>query len=332
MSSIPHPDPAWPSALVELTQETTDPVPAMRVRRSRFGARSGDRMFAYALLLPSLVILLALNTFPVFTTLYRSLQDVNTISFEATWIGLANFRELLSSELFWDSLVRTLIWTIPSVAIQLALGLFITAILNRGLKGQWMARGLVLFPYLVPAIVAGLMWRAMFSSDIGIVNYLLADVLGVTDRQIAWFADPSKAMLAVIIVGVWKFTPFMVILFLARLQTTPLELYEAAQMDGAKPWHEFRYVTLPWLAPTIMVALLLRTLFLFNEFDMIYLLTFGGPRNATMTLPLMIRNTAIEFFQFGLAAAISVLMLGVLVAFTVFYVRYYSRAEARIRQ
>lgn len=294
--------------------------------------KAGDRLFAYSLLMPSLILLLALNTLPVLMALWNSFHDLNTLTQEGSWIGLRNYAELINTPLFWQSLWRSVVWTAPGVAIQLVLGLAISVVLHRNLRGRWLARGLVLFPYLVPAVVAALVWRAMFNADTGLVNYLLMKLLHVTDQPIAWLIEPSKAMIAVIIVGIWKYTPFMVMLFLARLQTTPLELYEAAKMDGAYPWQEFRYVTLPWLAPTIFVAMLLRTMFLFNDFDMVYLLAFGGPRFATTTLPVLIRSEAFDFQRLGLASAISVMMLLILVAFSVIYLRFYARSEERLSQ
>jgi multiple sugar transport system permease protein len=284
------------------------------------------------MLIPAMGLLLALNTYPVVMAIWNGFHDINTLSREGVWVGLQQYWELMQMPLFWQSLRRSFFWTVPGVLIQLVLGLVLSIVLSRNLRGQWLARGLVLFPYLVPAIVTALVWRAMFNADTGFINYLLVDLLHVLDQPVAWFSDPSLAMPAVIAVGVWKYTPFMVILFLARLQTTPLELYEAARMDGARPWQEFRYVTLPWLAPTIYVAVLLRTMFLFNDFDMVYLLTFGGPRYATTTLPVLIRTVAFDFQKLGLASAISVMMLMVLVALSIFYLRFYARSEERLTQ
>lgn len=296
------------------------------------GMKAGDRLFAYAMLAPSMILLLGLNTYPVLMSIWNSFLSIDTLTREGHWVGLANYLELVRTPLFWQSLWRSLVWTAPGVLIQLILGLALSIVLHRKLHGQWLARGLVLFPYLVPAIVTALVWRAMFNVDTGLINYLLLDVLGLSGEPIAWLINPSMAMFAIIMVGVWKYTPFMVILFLARLQTTPLELYEAARMDGARTWHEFLYVTLPWLAPTIFVALLLRTMFLFNDFDMVYLMAFGGPRFATTTLPLLIRSEAFDFHQLGLASAISVMMLVVLVVFSLLYLRFYARSEERLAQ
>jgi multiple sugar transport system permease protein len=189
----------------------------------------------------------------------------------------------------------------------------------------------VLFPYLVPAVVASLVWRFMFNPLTGVVNYLLIDVLHILKVPIAWLADPKTALIAVIIVGIWKFVPFMIILFLARLQTTPLDLYDAAKVDGATAWQEFRYITLPWLRPTIIVALLLRTLWLFNNFDLVYLMAYGGPLRSATTVPVLIRTTAFDFMEMGKAASISMCMVIILFFMSGFYSRFYGRAEEELR-
>jgi multiple sugar transport system permease protein len=292
--------------------------------------RRGGIVFAYLMLAPAIIMLLALNIYPFLTAVYSSFFRIHTITREATWVGLENFKSLMQTPLFWQSFGRSLIWTVVGVSIQLVLGIAISLLLNQELRGRWIARGIVLFPYLVPAIVATLVWRFMFNPLSGIINYILVDVLSIIDEPIAWLADPDTALIGVLIVGIWKFLPFMVILFLARLQTTPLELYDAARIDGASGWQEFWYITLPWLQPTILIALLLRTLWMFNEFDVTYLMAYGGPLYATTTLPVLIRTTAFGLNDMGRAAAISMLMVTVLFAISFIYLRYYNRAEEQL--
>lgn len=294
------------------------------------GMRRGNLLFAYLMLAPAVLMLIALNIYPFLTAFYSSFFSIHTITRETAWVGLGNFQSLLQSTLFWQSFGRSLMWMVPGVSIQLVLGIAISLLLHQELHGRWIARGIVLFPYLVPAIVATLVWRFMFNPLTGVINYLLVDVFNLIDKPIAWLADPDTALLGVVIVGIWKFVPFMVILFLARLQTTPLELYDAAKIDGASSWQEFWYVTLPWLQPTILVALLLRTLWMFNEFDVTYLMAYGGPLYATTTLPVLIRSTAFGLNQMGRAAAISMLMVTVLFAVSFIYIRYYQRAEEQL--
>lgn len=294
------------------------------------GMKRGKLLFAIAMLAPVAIVLAALNIYPFLTAVHSSLFNIHTVTRETSWVGLGNYLAIFKDPIFWQSLKRSLIWTVPGVVIQLILGLAMSLLLHQELRGRWLARGIVLFPYLVPAIVASLVWRFMFNPLTGVINYILVDVLGLIGEPIAWLADPKMALLAVIIVGIWKYVPFMVILFLARLQTTPLELYDAAKIDGASGWQEFWHITLPWLQPVILVAMLLRTLWLFNHFDMVYLMAFGGPMYATTTLPVLIRNTAFGLNQMGKAAAISMTMVIILFIASFFYLRLYEQAEEQI--
>ena len=170
----------------------------------------------------------------------------------------------------------------------------------------------------------------MLNPTVGIINYLLVDVLHLLKNPLMWLMRPQTALPAVILVGIWKFTPFMIILFLSRLQTTPLELYDAAKVDGADPLQLFWYITFPWLMPVIVVALMLRTIWLFNDFDMVYLLAFGGPMHATTTVPILIREAAFDQLRMGRSAAISMYLVVILFIAAIGYIWAYSRAEEQV--
>jgi ABC-type sugar transport system permease subunit len=195
--------------------------------------------------------------------------------------------------------------------------------------GRNFVRGLVLFPYLVPAIVAVLIWRWIFSDTVGVANWLLVDVLNVTDRSIPWF-DPGWVMVSVVIMSLWKYLPYWALFVLARLQTLPQELLEAAEIDGANAWQRFVYVTLPWIMPVVIVLLVLRSIWAFNEFDMVYLPAGGGPLSATTTIPVYIRRIAFEYGDLGHAAAVAMAMLIMVALLTNFYFWVYRRAEKRL--
>ena len=270
----------------------------------RLGKRVGDKVFAWSLAAPSIICLIALSIYPFLTAVQSSFYNISTITRETSFTGLDNYIWVLKSTLFWESLKRSFIWVIPGVIIQLVLGIIFSLVLHQELKGQNIARGLVLFPYLIPAIVAAIVWR--------------------------WLMRPQTALPAVILVGIWKFTPFMIILFLSRLQTTPLELYDAAKVDGADPLQLFWYITFPWLMPVIVVALMLRTIWLFNDFDMVYLLAFGGPMHATTTVPILIREAAFDQLRMGRSAAISMYLVVILFIAAIGYIWAYSRAEEQV--
>lgn len=302
-----------------------------KVAGRTLGIKWGDRLFAVSLMLPAAIVLLALSIYPFLSAVYSSFFKVHTITRVETYVGLGNYIKVLSSDTFWQSMGRTVVWTVFGIVGQLVLGITCALVLHAELKGRTLARGIVLFPYLVPAIVASLVWRFMLNPLTGIVDYVLVDVLKVINEPIAWLGDPKMAMWAVIAVGIWKYVPFMIILFLARLQTTPLELYDAARVDGASLWQEFWHITFPWLKPTILIALLIRTIWLFNHFDMVYLMAFGGPMDATTTVPVLIRNSAFSLMDMGQAAAMSMVMVLVLLLMSIFYTRYYGRAEEALR-
>jgi multiple sugar transport system permease protein len=189
-----------------------------------------------------------------------------------------------------------------------------------------MARGLVLFPYLVPAVVIAVTWRFILDPTLGVFNRTMLE-WGLIDRPIAFLASKSTALLFVIIGGIWKYTPFVVIMLLARLQVIPVDLEEAAQIDGASRWQVFRHITLPWLMPVIVITLLLRTIWMFNEFDMVYLFAFGGPLFGTTTLPVLVRHLAFDARQIGMAAAASSVMVVILMMMSWGYFQLYNRAE-----
>jgi ABC-type sugar transport system permease subunit len=208
-------------------------------------------------------------------------------------------------------------------------GIAVALVLHKAVRGRSLVRGFVLFPYLVPAIVAVLTWRWIFSDTIGIANYLLVNVAGILDRPLSWFA-PQWAMISVIIMSLWKYLPYWALFVLARLQTLPTDLYEAASIDGASAIQRFRYITWPWIFPVVMVLLVLRSIWAFNEFDMVFLPVKGGPLFTTTTVPVYIRKVAFEYGDIGAAAAIAMTMLVAVALLTNLYFRVYRWSEKQL--
>jgi multiple sugar transport system permease protein len=296
----------------------------------KLGRKINDKLFAWELIAPSIICLTVLSFYPFWVAFQTSFYNINTISRKTTYIGLANYAWALNSPDFWDALQKTVVWSFSGVALQLILGLIFSLVLHQELKGRNIARGLILFPYLIPAIVGAIVWRFMLNPSLGIVNYLLVDVMHILDHRMMWLFRPNTAMLAVIIVGVWKFVPFMVILLLARLQTTPMEIFDAAKIDGANAWQLFWFITIPWIKPTILVALMLRTIWMFNHFDMVYLMAYGGPMKATTTIPVLIRDIAFADLKMGRSAAVSMYMVVILIIASIVYTTSYMKAEEDI--
>ncbi|MBU1682537.1 sugar ABC transporter permease [Patescibacteria group bacterium] len=297
----------------------------------KIGKKLQDKIFSWGLAIPSIIALTALSIYPFFTAVQSSFYNVSTITRETTFAGLDNYLYILKSELFWESLKRSFIWTFSNVSIQLVIAVLISLVLHQELKGRNFARGLVLIPYLIPSIVVAIVWRFLLNPTVGIVNYLLTETFHIVNKPIMWLIEPESALWTVILVGIWKYTPFMIILILGRLQTTPLELYDAAKVDGANLWQVFWSITFAWIKPVILVAVMLRTIWLFNHFDLVYLMAFGGPMDATTTVPVLIYRAAFEEMRMGRAAAISMYLVVFLLIATILYTWMYNRAEEQIR-
>ncbi len=294
---------------------------------SRF--QLSDRWLALLMVLPAGLLVTLFALYPVAQGFVASLFRINSATLEMQYTGLSNYQQILTAPLFWSSLARNLAWVFFGMVAQLVLGLAISLLLHQELVGRNLARGLVLFPYLVPAIVVSLTWRFVLDPTLGVFNRLLLD-LGLIERPIAVLANPRTALIFVIVAGIWKYTPFMVIMFLARLQVIPIEQEEAARLDGASSWQVFWHITLPWLMPVLIIAMLLRTIWSFNEFEMVYLFAFGGPLFGTTTLPVLVRYLAFDARQMGAAAATASLMVLMLLAMAWVYFRLYSRAEEEL--
>lgn len=312
------------------TTKTTSPIKGKWLRRGMNGRfEITDRTLAVLMILPSVILISAFAIYPVIQGFIASFFRIESATFEMTFAGINNYLKLFGDSLFWESLVRTLLWTFVTISLQLTIGLGISLLLHQELRGRNLARGLVLFPYLVPAVVVAVTWRFILDPTLGVVNRALID-WGMIERPIAFLATKSTALIFVIIGGIWKYTPFVVIMLLARLQVIPVDLEEAAQIDGASHWQVFRHITLPWLMPVIVITLLLRTIWMFNEFDMVYLFAFGGPLFGTTTLPVLVRYLAFDARQIGMAAAASSVMVAILMLMSWGYFSWYNRAEENL--
>ncbi len=288
-----------------------------------------DYRLAVIMVIPAFILIIVFAILPMLEGLYASFFQIESATLKMTFNGLQNYVWLLSKSLFWKSLWRSFVWVSTTTFFQFVLGVGISLLLHQELKGRNIARGMVLFPYLIPAIVLSLTWRFILDPTMGVFNRMLMD-FGLIQRPIAFLAKPNTALLFVIIAGIWKYTPFVVMMTLARLQVIPIELEEAARLDGANSWQLFRYITLPWLLPVIIVTLLLRTIWTFRQFDIVYLFAFGGPLFGTTTLPVLVRYLAFDAQKIGPAAATATLMLIMLSLMSWGYFALYSRAEEKL--
>lgn len=289
--------------------------------------RRREQALGLALVSPAVLLFAALIFYPMAQSLFLSLHRVSTLTLRTQWVGLANFQSLLADPAFLSSFLNTLVWTSCAVTLQVALGVGIALLLNGRLIGRSAARGLLLFPYLLPTAVAVLVWRWLFNDLYGLINHVLMTA-GLIDQPVAWLSRSPDAMIAVILVGTWKFFPFVVIAVLARLQSIPETLYEAARIDGASRWAQFWDITLPQLSGVLAVVVLLRSIWDFKEFDLIYLMTGGGPGISTQTLPILVYREAFQLLNFGRGAAVAVMMFAFMLLFFALHVWGTRRMEA----
>ncbi len=297
------------------------PAAAATPRKASLDARYG--LLGVLLIAPTVLVFCAVIVYPLISAIYLGLFSIYTPTMEGEWVGFDNYRRLLASGEFWRSLLNNVIWTAGTLSLQLIFGILVALMLHRNLVFRPLARSLVLFPYFLSTVVAVLVWRWLFNDLYGVLNHLLMWA-GIVDMPVDWLGTMPNAMISLILVGAWKYFPFVVIAVLARLQSIPDELYEAASIDGAGAWGRFADVTLPQLRDVLIVVVLLRTIWDFKEFDLIYLLTGGGPIIGTQTLPLMVYKEAFALNQMGGASAVAVLMMLVMLLFMILYL---SRAR-----
>jgi multiple sugar transport system permease protein len=280
----------------------------------------GYALLGMLLIAPTVLIFCAVIVYPLVSAIYLSLFSIFTPTLAGDFVGLRNYAELMESPEFWRSLLNNLIWTVLTLSLQIVFGVSAALMLNQAMLFRSLARSLILFPYFVSTVVAVLVWRWLFNDLYGVLNHAMMWA-GILDMPLDWLGAMPNAMVSIVLVGAWKYFPFVVIAVLARLQTIPEQLYEAATIDGAGAWGRFWDVTLPQLREVLVVVVLLRAIWDFKEFDLIYLLTGGGPIIGTQTLPLMVYKEAFGMNEMGRASAVAVAMMLVMLVFMLVYFR-----------
>jgi len=272
-----------------------------------------------------MVIITLLTLVPLLDGLIVSIQSQDLARPNPTrFVGLAHYsRALIEDEDFWSSLGRTLIWTVGSVVGAYCLALSLALLVNIDIQGRKFFRALFLLPWVVPEVSTALLWKWLYGDEFGILNFILKS-LGMINSPVLWLADPALAMPSVIAVQIWKLYPVMFIVLLAALQNVPKELHEAATIDGANSRQRFWYITLPFIRGTSVIITLLASIWSFQNFDIIYLLTGGGPAGATKVLATLMYQKAFWGSEMGYAAAIGVLMLVVLLLISIVYLFAYK--------
>jgi multiple sugar transport system permease protein len=294
--------------------------------RGRHTLARDEAVFGYGLLAPAAGLIVVLVGVPFLRALWLSFHNKLLGADDAPWIGLQNYAVLLADATFWLAVKNTFVFTVGSIGIKLVLGLAIAIVLNEALPLRGLWRSIVMLPYAMPTLVSVLVWKWMYNDVAGVLDYLALQSK-LTDHTILWLGDPNIAMPAVIAVNVWRGFPFFVITILAGLQTVPQELFDAAKVDGAGVWARFRQVTVPGILPVAAVTTLFSAILTFNDFSIIWILTQGGPGNATNVLATLTYKISIPGLELGKGVAVSVLMLPIMVVLIVLLNRFISRRE-----
>ena len=281
-----------------------------------------EAKLGWMLIAPAVGVIALIAIFPLGWTVWESLHmhELRMPWLGRPFVGLDNYTEIASDPRFWAALGHTAFFTVTSITLELVLGLFLALAMNRVFRGRGFVRAAILVPWAIPTVVAALLWRFMFESEAGIANVLLVDA-NILSNPIVWFIETTTAWVPVILADVWKTTPFVALLLLAGLQNIDLSLYEAAAVDGASAWTQLRQITLPLLKPAILVTLIFRTLDGFRVFDLIYVLTGGGPGTSTEPVALYTFNALLQNLRFGYGSALSVVIFAITFGLAMLYVK-----------
>lgn len=282
---------------------------------ARGGLLRQEMILGWLLLAPALLVMLGLVIYPFTTAIWISFTD-KAIGRDATFIGLTNFVTVITNPRFTLALRHSLIFTVVSLSIKFSLGMAMALVLNQAFRGRNILRAYLLVPWVLPGFVAYMTWRWFLDPLQGVLNYALTD-LGIIHFPLELLGNPQTALGAVIVADVWKTFPFFGVAFLAGLQNIPSETYEAAAVDGANRWQQFRFVTIPGLRHVILVVLMLSTIWTFNSFEPVYLLTGGGPADSTVVYTVLAYEMGIVNMRLGEASAVPVMILPVLGLFIV---------------
>lgn len=291
-----------------------------------------DRWMIWVFLAPAALLVAVLMYYPMLGTVIESFYSSSFINPTPEFVGLESYRRILSDPAFGQIVQNSLVWTVGVVLAQNLLGLATALLLNQALPGRGMMRALVLLPWVLPGVVAAILWRFMYDPQLGLINSFLIS-LGLSERGVAWLAEPQLAMGAAVVAAIWKGFPFSAVVYLAALQNVDEEQIEAAIIDGAGRVRRFFDIVLPSIKEAVAINIIITTILTFNYFDMIWVLTRGGPQNATHIFPTKIYDLGFGQFRFGDAAVygvVSILVLALLIALY-FFVQRASRRQRVLR-
>ncbi len=290
-------------------------------RAGRLSYALERRVLPYGMILPTLLVLLAIVIGPLLYSLVLSLYAwrLTEINQPKTFILLENYQAILADDVFWNALRNTFAFVIVTVCVELALGFGVALLLANIGRGRRIANSIILLPMIITPVVVGLIWRYMYDPQFGIVNYALKAFAGI--QPIGWLGREQTALPSIMVVDIWEMTPFVILVLHAGIMALPEEMLDAAKVDGAAYWQIVRFIIIPFLTPLLLLVIAFRTMDTFRIFDVIYVLTKGGPGRATETIAIYTYEVGFTYFRMGYAMALAIIALLIILIISIFYLR-----------
>lgn len=285
-----------------------------------------DKVTAMYFILPTMLLIGGLLFFPIGKAFVDSLYKSTLVLVKPQFVGFGNYIKIVTTDVFWQVLWHSVVWTVVVITFQFLIGLGSALLLDKYFPGRNVIRGIIILPWIIPGVIAGMLWVLLYDPQLGMINRILYE-LGIIKNYVTWLADKNTALFAVIFVAIWKGFPFSALMYMAALQGVSQELIDAATIDGAGKWGQFFYVIIPAISPVIRITLLLTAIWTFNYFEIIYVMTRGGPGNSTHIFPTYIYNVGFKQFRFGLAASYALITFVMLLIFSLRYMKELDKRE-----
>ena len=284
------------------------------------------KLSPYGLIIPVVIFMIIVYGYPLLLTFKYSFQEVSLIGSENNFVGFRNYIRVLTDEKFYNTLILTFKWAVLTIAIKIVIGFIMALLLNGELYFKKALRFLILIPWAIPQVVVAILWTWILDGQYGYLNYYLQK-FGFVEEAIRWLSDPNLALISTSIVDAWIGIPLITMIFLSGLSSIPDSLYEAAMVDGANLFQRFRYITLPAMKKVFLIALTLTTIWTFNSFNVIYVLTGGGPMDATETMMIKIYHEAFGKYNLGMSSTLSIIVFIILTILSILYWKQINRDE-----
>lgn len=284
------------------------------------------KLSPYGLIVPVIIFMIIVYGYPLLLTFKYSFQEVSLIGSENTFVGFRNYIRVLTDEKFYNTLILTFKWAVLTIAIKIVIGFIMALLLNGELYFKKALRFLILIPWAIPQVVVAILWTWILDGQYGYLNYYLQK-FGFVEEAIRWLSDPNLALISTSIVDAWIGIPLITMIFLSGLSSIPDSLYEAAKVDGANLFQRFRYITLKAMKKVFLIALTLTTIWTFNSFNVIYVLTGGGPMDATETMMIKIYHEAFGKYNLGMSSTLSIIVFIILIILSILYWKQINRDE-----